>query len=66
MKEWSVEAEANKSGVFDGAQNALSKMRKAEQRGTGCHLTADEIKSLSITPIGELWSQDDPRKKDKS
>ena len=46
----------------DGAQDALNKMARANKRGTGCKLSADEIMSLSLTTIGELWSQDDPRK----
>jgi hypothetical protein len=48
--------------VMDGAQNALNKMARAQRRGTGCHINADEIRSLSLTRIGEMWSQDDPRR----
>lgn len=48
----------------DGAQDALNKMARAQRRGTGCHLTADQIQSLYLTTIGELWAQDDPRKTD--
>jgi hypothetical protein len=47
--------------VFDGAQNALNKMRRARKRGTGCRLTAEEIFSLSLTHIGQMWEQEDPR-----
>lgn len=47
---------------WDGpAQNALNKMARAEKRGTGCHLTAEEIRSLAITFIGEVWMEPDPR-----
>lgn len=49
-------------GCDDLAQDALNKMARAQRRGTGCHLTANEIKSLYLTTIGELWSQPDPRK----
>lgn len=46
---------------LDAAQDALNKMRRAHLRGTGCHLSAEEIASLALSTIGELWSQDDPR-----
>ena len=49
-------------GVDDGAQSALGKMARAHKRGTGCHLTADEIASLHLTRFGEMWAQPDPRK----
>lgn len=51
---------------LDGAHDALNKMRRASARGTGCHLTADEIASLSLTFIGQAWEDDDPRDKDSS
>ena len=44
------------------AHDALNKMRRAHQRGTGCRLTAEQIHSLSVTRIGELWADKDPRK----
>ncbi|UTC28111.1 hypothetical protein GURKE_00800 [Brevundimonas phage vB_BpoS-Gurke] len=47
--------------AFDGAHDALNRMRRAHERGTGCHLTADMIRSLSVTLIGQMWSDDDPR-----
>lgn len=47
--------------VLDPAHDALNKMRRAAERGTGCRLTAEEIASLRITKVGALWSQDDPR-----
>jgi hypothetical protein len=46
----------------NGAQEALNRMARADQRGTGCHLTADMIQSLSLTTIGAIWSEEDPRK----
>jgi len=42
------------------AHKALDRMRRAEQRGTGCHLTADMIQSLSLTSIGQIWAEDNP------
>lgn len=49
------------ANVIPRAHDALNKMRRASERGTGCRLTADEIFELSLTTIGELWKQDDPR-----
>jgi len=45
-----------------GAWRALMRMGRARQRGTGCHLTADEIKSLSLTFIGSAMSEAANRK----
>lgn len=39
------------------AKGALSKMRRAHERGTGCRLSADEILWLSTTIVGQLWSE---------
>lgn len=50
----------------DVAQDALNRMRRAHNRGTGCHLTAEMIANLSITVIGEIWSQEDPRARSAS
>jgi len=46
---------------LDGAQDALNRMRRAHARGSGCHLTAEMISSLSLTHIGEAWASEDPR-----
>lgn len=54
--------DADVKSALDGAQDALSRMARACKRGTGCHLTAGQIKSLSLTTIESLWEQDDPRK----
>ncbi len=48
-------------GALDGAQDALNRMRRAHERGTGCYLTRAMIESLALSKIGELWAQDDPR-----
>lgn len=52
-------------GSLDAAQDALNRMARAANRGTGCYLTFEMIQSLSLTIIGEMWSQDDPRTKTK-
>jgi hypothetical protein len=51
----------NLSEVEGWAQNALNKLRRAEKRGTGYHLSADEIFALGLTRFGELWAEPDPR-----
>lgn len=43
------------------AQDALNRMRRAHDRGTGCYLTSAMIKSLSLTVFAEVWEQADPR-----
>ncbi|QCO00541.1 hypothetical protein D3093_35445 (plasmid) [Azospirillum argentinense] len=43
------------------AQDALNLMRRAYERKTGCHLTAEMIAALNTTLIGEMWSEPDPR-----
>ncbi len=48
--------------ALDPAQDALNRMKRAQQLGTGCHLTAEMIQSLYLTVIGEIWAADDPRK----
>lgn len=46
----------------DHAQDALNRMKRASDRGTGCHLTAEMIAALSVTFFSEVWSDEDPRK----
>jgi hypothetical protein len=48
--------------ALDGAQDAISKLCRAEKRGTGCRLTAQEVQSLALTSIGQMWNEPDPRK----
>ena len=38
---------------------ALRRMRRASERGTGCHLTADMIQALSTSTIAEWWENVD-------
>lgn len=49
------------NGGCNGAHDALNRMRRAHDRGTGCHLTADMIRSLGVTLIGQMWGEEDPR-----
>jgi hypothetical protein len=47
---------------FNGAQDALNRMKRACDRGTGCHLTAEMIQSLGCTFLGGCWQEKDPRR----
>lgn len=51
---------------YDGTHDALNRMRRAAERGTGCHLTATMIESLAVTIIGQMWLEADPRDADQS
>ena len=42
-------------------QDALNRMYRAYQHGTGCHLTAEMIYGLSTTLLGQMWAEADPR-----
>lgn len=46
---------------FSEAHEALERLRRASDRGTGCHLTADMIASLELTIVGQMWREHDPR-----
>lgn len=46
--------------VFRGAHDALDRMKRADERGTGCRLTAEMIQSLSVTMIGQMWLEERP------
>lgn len=62
----SNETAKDKANVITGSnliQDALNRMSRAAKRDTGCYLTADMINALSVTVIGEMWAQDDPRKR---
>lgn len=48
----------------DAAQDALNRMKRASDRGTGCHLTAEMIAALNVTTIGAIWEEEDPRQQD--
>jgi hypothetical protein len=43
------------------AQDALNRMRRANERGTGCYLTPVMVEELSLTVFGEIWQDVDPR-----
>lgn len=47
--------------VFDEANDALGRMKRAYERGTGCRLTPEMIQSLGVSLVGQIWSDDDPR-----
>jgi hypothetical protein len=48
--------------AFGGAHDALNRMKRASERGTGCHLTADMIAALSVTILDQMWGEEDPRR----
>lgn len=56
----------NHPPAFDAAHDALNRMKRACERGTGCHLTADMVASLGLTAVASLWDEDDPRKTKRS
>lgn len=43
------------------AQDALNRLKRAHDRGTGCHLSAEMVQCLGLTIFGEMWEQPDPR-----
>lgn len=43
------------------AQDALNRMRRSHERGTGCYLTPVMVEELSLTIFGEIWQDVDPR-----
>jgi hypothetical protein len=48
------------------AHDALNRIQRAHERGTGCYLTAEMVEALSLTYLGEIWSEPDPRKVSKA
>ena len=53
-------------GWDDAAHDALNRMKRAADRGTGCHLTAEMIACLKVTKIGSYWEDPDPRANQQS
>ncbi len=53
---------AKERDIFDDAHDALNRMRRAYERRTGCHLTAEMVEALGETSVGSLFLDDDPRK----
>lgn len=47
--------------TFVPTHDALNRMRRAYERGTGCHLTAEMIQNLSVSIVGQIWNETDPR-----
>ena len=56
-----VALNAGLDAALPRAHDALNKLHRAHQRGTGVRLTAGDIAALSVTSIGELWAEPDPR-----
>lgn len=46
---------------LDGAQDVLNRMKRNYDKGIGIHISADELASLAITIIGQMWNEEDPR-----
>ncbi|MBY3162079.1 hypothetical protein HFO65_15705 [Rhizobium laguerreae] len=51
---------------FDLAHKALDRMKRASDRGTGCHLTAEMIAALSVTFLGQTWDEPAPEQYSKA
>lgn len=49
---------------MSGAHDALDRMHRAHQRGTGCRLTAEMIAALGVTFLGQTWGEDRPSEAD--
>jgi len=49
------------SADLDLAHDALNRMKRAHERGTGCHLTWEMVAALSVSIIGQMWCEPDPR-----
>jgi hypothetical protein len=56
---------ASCSTLVDGYHDAMNRLRRAENRGTGCHLTADMVAGLGMK-YSEVWQEDDPRNESNS
>jgi hypothetical protein len=41
----------------DPLNAALDRMKRASDRGTGCHLTAKMIEAMRVSTIGSIWEQ---------
>ena len=46
----------------DDVQDALNRLKRAADRGTGCTLTADMVSALGMTILGQVWEEEDTRK----
>jgi hypothetical protein len=45
----------------EAAQDALDRLHRAHQRGSGCYLTAEMVQSLAVTFLGQVWSDERPK-----
>lgn len=46
---------------MSGVHDALNRLKRAHDRKTGCHLTADMVQSLGLSFLAETWGEPDPR-----
>lgn len=53
-------------GAASTVHDALNRMKRAHERRTGCHLTAEMIEAFALTFMSELWGEEDPRKATRS
>lgn len=44
------------------AHDVLNRMKKAHDKGRGIRISAEELHWLSVTSIGSMWEDEDPRK----
>jgi hypothetical protein len=42
-------------------EDALNRLKRASERGTGCHLTKEMIEGIALTFLAEVWHEEDPR-----
>lgn len=55
----------NPNSTFDPMQNALNRMRASFNAGRGVRLSYTELEAMSLSFLGELWDQEDPRAKEE-
>ena len=46
------------------SQDVFTRMRLAYENGRGIRISAAELQNLSLTILGEIWCQPDPRDED--
>lgn len=44
----------------DPLNDALDRMKRAHERGTGCHLTREMIEALYVSILGSIWEEPRP------
>jgi len=48
--------------ALDIVQDILNRMKRNHDKGIGIHISAEELDALSVTLIGSMWEEEDPRK----